>query len=317
MQVFPGPKFTVKKGVFRRLCYNVRMPKNVRSPYKTSSSDAIYAYNAVMAEHLKTIINGLFEKNIEVMLLKGAAFLALPDRDGASRKMGDADLLVRSEHFEDAKNVLTDLGYSFIHGNMQNEEVYGVISPVEIFIDLHRGLSNPSSPSQKKIYDPDMRDIWKRAVPVSTFANGAFVMSPEDELIYLSFHALMERFSNDKWLGDINTLILSTKDTLNRDLLLELAEKCEASKTLLLVADHIKNIFGTDLWIGSSPNKRFFLYNLEKSVFSFLAGPATKHLFPLRELLWLIAMDSLKKKASFLSELLAYIPRKAFRRLGL
>ncbi|MEJ2068649.1 MAG: nucleotidyltransferase family protein [Deltaproteobacteria bacterium] len=69
------------------------------------------AQNTLMYQELERILTALDEAGIAVIVLKGAALAATVYEDIGLRPMGDLDLLVREEEFQEALDVLLSIGY--------------------------------------------------------------------------------------------------------------------------------------------------------------------------------------------------------------
>lgn len=268
------------------------------------------AYNTVMAENFKKVLISLRDKNIPVILLKGITFFILSkDQSSFDRQMGDIDILVRQNDLERTKQILIAEGYSFVHGNMANAEVYGIFEPIEMYIDLHVSLTNPSSPTQKNVYLPDENSLWRRAKMIDFGDSGALTLSNEDTLIYLCFHALKERFSDDKWLKDIASLFQFEKNKFDNALFFKTARAAGTLKLCLFVLAYISRYFDVkDLPFEVKPHEREYkFYAAERSLFFLIARIKTPFLLPLKNFLWLLAMDSTRKKTSSIANLFPYL----------
>ncbi|MBD3427005.1 MAG: hypothetical protein GF409_07255 [Candidatus Omnitrophica bacterium] len=281
------------------------------------NSESIVNYNTLLSEHTASLLRRFGEPGIPVMLLKGIALVNDVYADTSDRVMGDIDLLVRKEHSAEAEKILRKNGFVFIQGNMANARVYGKTEPLEIYVDLHTGLVNPQSPSQSKVYSPDIDSIWRRAREVDFSGNTAFTLSAEDRIVYLAFHMLKERFSKDKWFRDLVLVIEHYAPRVDKALLESISRECGTHKLCCMIIDHLKDqrkedIRGLDAVFDGSG---YFLYRFESRLFRALLAPWARGLFPLREFLWLIAMDSARKKASFTADLIRYLPIKMMRTL--
>ncbi len=119
------------------------------------------------------------EKNISYMPLKGVILQDLyPQKD--MRTMADADILIKNTQYEDARKVLTDLGYEFLS---ESDHEFNYIKKPYMHIELHKHLI-PS-------YNDDLYhyfgDGWKRARECFE-GSLRYELSNEDNFIYLVAH---------------------------------------------------------------------------------------------------------------------------------
>ncbi|MFC1548576.1 nucleotidyltransferase family protein [Candidatus Omnitrophota bacterium] len=273
---------------------------------------SLLSYNLLLRERVENILRPFNEAGIPVILLKGIAMLNDIYRDTNDRVLGDVDMLVKKKDFEKVKHILTSAGFSFIHGNMVNAEVYGAETPVEIYIDLHNHLMNPKSPAQKKVYDPDESGIWDNAVPVEFGGQKAYTLCIEDRIIYLCFHMLKERFSKDKWFKDLILLIREKNNEINTSKLIDTAKKYGTYKLCAFIIDYLNRSYETEIGLLKEhhPEKDFLFYGIECAIFRLMLCRFTRIIFPVRELLWILVMDSASKKLGFLKDLFLYLPGK-------
>jgi hypothetical protein len=273
---------------------------------------ALVSYNTLLCARVEEILEKFNRSNVPVILLKGIALLHDTYEDPGERAMGDVDILIRPEDLEKTKSILIGNGFSFVHGNMSNAVVYGIKAPFEMYIDLHWSLANPRSPSQPKIYAPNEAVIWNRAAPIRFGQQKAFTLCPEDRVVYLCFHALKERFSSDKWLRDLSLLIQKKRKEINKEDFIRTAKKSGTLKLCSMIIDYLSatNKCNVHLFRDDRLEDEFSLYRGESALFRFLLK---QKLYPLREALWIISMDSAGKKAEFLKNLISYIPRKIFK----
>jgi len=274
-----------------------------------SNASTITGYNLLALRKTEIILERFSEAGIQAILLKGIALLCDVYDDPSERILGDVDILVRPKDFDKAKDVLKTLGFAFIHGNMVNAEVYGTEPPGEVFVDLHRHLFNPESPSQEKIYRPDEDSIWERAQSIRCGDQKALVLSPEDRIVYLCFHILKERFSDEKWLNDISLFLRKKEDEIDEQEFIRIGKRSGTYKLCALVIDYLRTCENRDIRLlqDASPWKEYFLYKAEGALFRLLIR---HNINLLRESFWILSMDSCSRKMQFLWHLLGYMPRK-------
>ncbi|MGB3111811.1 MAG: nucleotidyltransferase family protein [Candidatus Omnitrophota bacterium] len=289
------------------------MPKDLSADISAGSLPGkdkhIAGYNLLVIERTEKVL-GLFNREgIRTILLKGIALLQDIYKNPSERILSDVDILIRPEELQKAESILSGAGYRFAGTNNSNAVVYKISSEPDIFLDLHYHLYNHLSPSQEKVYEPDEKTIWERAVPVRLGQEETRVLGPEDRIIYLCFHLLKERFSNHKWLKDLSLLIREKQDDIDETEFIRAAKSSGTYKLCSMTIDHLNKIQGTRIKLlrDRHPENEFRMYRFEKAVFGFLLKC---RIYPLREALWLIAMDTAGKKTDFFIDLLKYIPKK-------
>lgn len=119
------------------------------------------------------------EKNISYMPLKGIILQDLyPQKD--MRTMADADILIKSTQYDDARNVLDDLGYEFLS---ESDHEFNYIKKPYMHIELHKHLI----PSYNDDLYQYFGDGWKRA-KLCSGGSSRYELSKEDNFIYLVAH---------------------------------------------------------------------------------------------------------------------------------
>ncbi|MBN1273911.1 MAG: nucleotidyltransferase family protein [Candidatus Aminicenantes bacterium] len=264
--------------------------------------------NILGLEKLSDTIGKMQRKGIPVMLLKGAALLTGIYQNISQRPMEDLDILVRPGDRDKAKEILEEAGYKLVYSNQDNSEVYGNDIPVRMYLDLHWRLVNRNSPSQKYVFSPDEKRIWQRAVPISLGSHTVLEMGMEDLLVYLSFHALKERFLQKKWLRDIQLIVASRKEKINWDRFLNIARKSGADKLCGFIMEGLKLKFSLEVppSVLCRIKKKYVFFSFERQVFwTFLGIP-----FLPNSLLWPLAMNRIQKQWRFFVHLLPYLWKK-------
>lgn len=129
---------------------------------------------------IKKICDEFNKNNIDFSTLKGVNLKKLyPSTD--MREMGDADILIRSEQYEQIKQIMKRLGFVFI-----KEEAHDFAwQNSKLYIELHKSLFD----DYRDIYSEvtaNYKNSWSLMHPTG---NGSeYTFSPEDEFIYLFAH---------------------------------------------------------------------------------------------------------------------------------
>jgi hypothetical protein len=168
----------------------------------------------LLARGLATILGRFALAGIPVIPLKGVALAEALYGDVSLRVCSDVDVLVprhavgraiellhadglRGADRYHARTTEVDL---LLRSNME----YCLVSPPTGFqyvVELHWDIA------WRWRADSEMVDhLWTDARPGTVLGAGAWVLSPEWELLYLAFHAARHRWSALKWLVDIHEI---------------------------------------------------------------------------------------------------------------
>jgi Uncharacterised nucleotidyltransferase len=150
------------------------------------------AGNLRLVGALGRLLRQIAGHELPVMLLKGAALLALVYRDPAMRPMGDADLLIRRQDIPKLVGILSDCDMVPAEVHMSVEEydrqhhhwIPYVARDGSLAVELHFGLVPPA-----KSIRPCIEDIWAAANPSAIGGVPVLVPSTEHLLLHLTIHA--------------------------------------------------------------------------------------------------------------------------------
>ena len=198
-------------------------------------TNSIVARNIVMARHIEELLIEFKKENIDIILLKGAAFIFMFKESMAKRLMTDIDILVKSRDIKKAQLLIKKIGYRFIPGN--SELVYAKEGGLDVFLDLHSGL-----------FYIEEDEIWSAAKTIKTDSFHVKVLSSELNIIYLAYHMGVKHGSiNKKWFKDMDLIIRNS--ALNWDEILKKADKyklrevvsCAVLKTIEIHKTPVEN----------------------------------------------------------------------------
>jgi hypothetical protein len=147
----------------------------------------------------------LVERQIPVMLIKGAVRLALRSEDQKSRMFHDLDILVPPDHFVEAMDALFEAGWSGSSGESRlclaarHADIRGMNFFKGRFgdIDLHQrayGLAHPFEGAEAA--------LWEHSVSVTFFKLPVLVPSPEDRLALAIHHSGRDAHNHSDWVVD-------------------------------------------------------------------------------------------------------------------
>jgi Uncharacterised nucleotidyltransferase len=147
------------------------------------------ARNSFLYGELRNVLNAFRDKQIEVIVLKGAALAETVYPNRALRPMSDIDLLVKKEKLAEVEATLLDMGY-VLEDRAKGKEFYQerhyhwVFSKKpDIDIEIHWHVKRPTG-----AFEIDIRGLWKSAQAIKVVGVEALILSPEALLLYLCQH---------------------------------------------------------------------------------------------------------------------------------
>ena len=279
-------------------CRNVNMLEAI--PESTKKYLArIYAETSLINLHLlremTELGKGLEKRNIQVIVLKGAALLKTVYRDVALRPMEDIDLMVREEHLNELKNVLAAMGFA------QNRLYPDSFAKGILSIDIHSDLlSSHRIRSRQAILDIRPEDAWSSSIPING-SSSLYRLSLNINLIALSFHLLKHRYDRLIWFVDIAEIIKTYQSMSDWQDLIAYSRRIRADRLLLYTLLLTKRLIG----INVSDEALAALGKEELS-------PAERYILRLRlmhvrlgtaiDLLWMFQIRGTGKKIRFIRE---------------
>jgi len=259
----------------------------------------IYAETSLINTHLlqemTELEKGLEKRDIQVIVLKGAALLNTVYRDVALRPMEDIDLMVRQEHLNELENVLGSMGFA------QNRLYPGSFGKGILSIDIHSDLlSSHRIRSRQAILDIRPEDAWSSSIPING-SSSLYRLSLNVNLIALSFHLLKHRYDRLIWFVDIAESIKTYQSMLDWQDLIEYSRSVRADRLLLYTLLLARRLLGLRV-----PDE--VLTDLGKEELS----PIERYILRLRlmhvplgtvmDLLWMFQIRGAFKKTRFIRE---------------
>lgn len=143
--------------------------------------------NLVLYGELGKVLQRLQEKNIAVIVLKGAYLAEAVYENIGLRSMCDIDLLVKQEDLLRVEQELLRMGYStrqhdHVVGQENKHFVY-VLTKSGLQVEIHWALFEGKHPFQI-----DLEGLWSRTQPVRLAQVPALALSYEDLLLHLCLH---------------------------------------------------------------------------------------------------------------------------------
>ncbi len=188
-------------------------------------------------------------EQIPVLVLKGAYLGTFVYRSPALRPMCDLDLLVREEHFEQARRILERLGFGISSEPLEGG--YRILQPAlahmrsgsfPCSVDLHRALLSMD------YYRLPSSLLWQEAVEGELYGQHVFFLSNELNFIHVGIHTLTHIELMRDWL---DLVLFLRRIGLDWDKLASLAGSLGVLRPLYWVFHDLKQDWGVE------PPKRF------------------------------------------------------------
>lgn len=231
--------------------------------------------NTVLFHQLTELVARLNNKDIPVILLKGAHLAEFVYKDIALRPMSDLDILVKEENLSETIQIAFSAGYQFFcDKNPEKEKTnknydYGIMSDFNHFqalihpatkcmLEIHCFIASGESP-----FEIPASELWQTAQSATLNENAVFLLSPEDLIIHLCKHAAYDHLF-DFGLGalyDISITIKHYGKDINWNEIRRRSSQWRTSQCLLLA------LYFTKKWLGASiPDGIFENFRIDKMV---------------------------------------------------
>jgi hypothetical protein len=193
--------------------------------------EAITAFrNAWLFKHLWVLLQALQEKEISVVLLKGADLAHSLYPEPGLRRLTDLDLLVQPERFEQVLSIVNGFGYNeYIpenlpglnrmlshHAHLMKE------GKIPILLELHWTLIS----TQAFRYAVPMDWFWQNLDPCEAYEdnlipatqNNIYTLNPTANLLFLAAHLMLQHGGGQAslhWLLDLQRLVKFRGDKID------------------------------------------------------------------------------------------------------
>jgi len=170
------------------------------------------------------------DHNIDVIILKGNAFIQTIYKDVGYKKMNDFDILIKSEDWPRIEQIYYDLGYIPLgfgwSGEKQKPAKYSPTSVPFISPDFNCMIGTQwGLKSSTTHFTVDTDELWETAVPFDFHGIPCKQLSPEYNLIHLILHLGVYKCGTRDCM-DLYNLILS--EELNVEKLFSIIKKTKA-----------------------------------------------------------------------------------------
>jgi hypothetical protein len=178
-----------------------------------------YLSNTLILRELKDVIIALAERDMKVILLKGAALTLDLYHDPGLRPMRDADLLIHRKDLARVMEIMYHLGYRYYRppARAGTENTHGAVTCIKdaefpVVIEPHWTLGPEYYYSGRIQAD----GLWQRATRINLDGIDTLALCPEDSLLHLCLHRF-QHCQNFELIPacDITELIRHYKDSLD------------------------------------------------------------------------------------------------------
>ena len=208
---------------------NVEIPIKVKNDFLMSYM-AYLNHSEKQLYELEIIKKRFNERNLKYVILKGSIlkhYYPQPEL----RPMGDIDILIDQEQYNDIRSVMSELDY--VEGKESDHEL--VWQKNDVMIELHKKLI----PSYNKDYYVYFEDCWKMVKAIVPNSN-IYVFSAEDNFIYIFSH--FTKHYRDAGIGILHLVDLYVYKSKHMDMDIEYIESALEKLKML---KFYKNIMAT------------------------------------------------------------------------
>jgi hypothetical protein len=201
-------------------------------PKKYEQLRSLYQHSSLLnlwySWELKNVLQAITEEHIPVMVLKGADIATTLYYHAELRHYSDVDLMVQPEKLAATIAVFERLGYHY-HQEYRFETVSKQRAAFVYVKEVAAGYLvfeihiSPHSNEMGVSFDPIQ--MWERARPITIEGVNVRGMGLEDLLVYLCWHFRSHSFSRLIWLYDIAMVLLRCSDSIDWNVVGDLARK--------------------------------------------------------------------------------------------
>ncbi len=190
-----------------------RVPEPYRQRLSTVRRQTLYR-NILLGSETSRILSHLSDSGVGAIPLKGSVLVNTIYGDPSLRQMVDIDILVQPEQSSKARTRLTDIGYETMTvGKLEGHSFHGMPlykrNGSHAAVELHWGLADPALGAFP------VQEVWERANPLELLGVSTRTLSPEDNLLFLSYHMTKHDTELLKFLCDISELTKTHHATID------------------------------------------------------------------------------------------------------
>ena len=213
----------------------------IRSAYYKSA-----VRNMKIFTQLLELLKLFHDRDIKVILLKGAHLAELVYGNLALRPMSDLDLLVKEKDLKFIHEQLLYAGYTFLGENPQSNTKH--LAPYRkrggVAIEIHFHIADP--PYSERI---STAELWDRSKLETLHDQAVHVLSPEDLLLHICQHTCIQHCFDNGIISvfDIAKIIEHYRQEIDWDILFQRAETWGIKRAVILMLKLAEKIEGTTI----------------------------------------------------------------------
>ena len=187
--------------------------------------------NRHLLQALASIATALRDRNIQVLLLKGAGLNLTLYHEASRRPMSDLDLLVRQEDLAEAMSALVGAGFAPGRNYVRRDFFprfhyameYRAKVPKPVRVDLHARAFRPLKYAQTV----DDNVFWERSRLVELGGAELHVPADEQQFVHLATHSACHGHSRIIWLYDLCRLADACGQSLDWDRIAQVSRRLQ------------------------------------------------------------------------------------------
>lgn len=194
-------------------------------------------FNLKLLNDLKEVLKRVNQEKIQVVILQGTVLVHQIYGDPGLRGLTDIDLWVLGESYSGLINILTDMGY------IKDHLFHNIYKRGSTTFDIHTHLLwSDRIKSRSLLMNKNQDHIYREIKKIEIEGEKAFSLSPSDQVLHMSLHALKHNMNSLIWLVDLKLLFTKWKmpDWLK---LLDRARDLGQEKTLSYILYLLQHLF--------------------------------------------------------------------------
>jgi hypothetical protein len=264
------------------LCKNKdRIPVSITEKLKKEYFRTAYA-NLILVKEYASIVQHFNRSGVEIMPLKGLAYLNTLYNNTGLRPCADIDILVRKNDLQKARQLLHDIAYLAQEEHLGKKHHHFHSSfwchkgGMTIVVELHWHIDFPNSP-----FKINIDDFWKRASRIDDGTKTYYIPSLEDTILLNSFHLGRDisRGVNEilpiKNFIDLAEIINRYNNEINWETIQQAAADYNIARTVFVVLLLLEKLLSVsmpinlmDILLRSGFDKIFIAYLVREYVFT-------------------------------------------------
>ena len=232
-----------------------------------------WAVNRQIFLDLDALANRLAQVDIPIIVLKGACFAKTIYADIAMRPMGDLDVLIPVDRFNEAVEIAKDLGYREVYPEasigltklLNHEICLKKAGKNSIPLELHHALVADRSFT----YAVPVEWFWEQSEPLTKLSSEnqapLRMLTPTAQVLYASAHAVLQHGQRKAlliWYYDLDLIIRSYASKMDWELLVSQARKFD---------------WGSAVDKALAQTRAYFQTPIPESALNGLAGQTDRH----------------------------------------